>query len=589
MKSILYTFTRIALYVAMLGFAASVHAQTPQAFNYQGVARNASGAPLNNQAVSLRLSVRQSSASGPLVYQETHAVTTNAFGLFSVKAGTGTVVSGSFGSIAWQNGNYFMEVEIDPTGGNNYTAAGTPQQLISVPYAMHAKTVENDNDGQTLAVSGSTLSISGGNSVTLPDAQTLSVSGNTVSISGGNSITLPAPSVIASSPLGGNGTISSPLTLAQAGAQNGDVLKWTGSGWTPQPDVSFQLPYTATHSSGSALFNLTNNTTGAAIRGSSASVTNHGIESYMTSGAGGSYISAMYGFNQATSFFGIGVYGRHAASGWGVYGKSDNGGVGVMGEAAGNNGIGIRAYYTGTSGVALLASANSSGGYAGIFTGGFVGMGVPTPQSQLDIAGGQWDLANTEGDFRIGDISYRLKIGISTGGGGAGDVFIRAAGGTNRIFLGGNNQNLLTIDGNSARVGIGATAPTATLDVVGGPGVAAIKATAASNLTPAVEVSGAIKVTGSAPAAFLVIGQNTTPAANGYVNGNTMIIDSPLTNNDPNALVIVTHNYSGTSPGVYVNKAIGVYYIPVSGRWAIYTEDVSAMPLAAFNVLVIKR
>lgn len=49
-------------------------------------------------------------------------------------------------------------------------------------------------DAQTLSLAGSTLSISGGNSVTLPastDAQILSISGNNLSISGGNSISLP--------------------------------------------------------------------------------------------------------------------------------------------------------------------------------------------------------------------------------------------------------------------------------------------------------------------------------------------------------------------------------------------------------------
>ncbi len=53
------------------------------------------------------------------------------------------------------------------------------------------------SDSQTLSVSGSTLTIAGGNSVTLPsggsgtDSQILSISGNTLSITGGNSVVLP--------------------------------------------------------------------------------------------------------------------------------------------------------------------------------------------------------------------------------------------------------------------------------------------------------------------------------------------------------------------------------------------------------------
>lgn len=58
---------------------------------------------------------------------------------------------------------------------------------------------DNDTDAQTLSLSGTTLSISNGNSVTLPasggtDSQTLSISGNTLSISNGNSVTLPSGS-----------------------------------------------------------------------------------------------------------------------------------------------------------------------------------------------------------------------------------------------------------------------------------------------------------------------------------------------------------------------------------------------------------
>lgn len=52
-------------------------------------------------------------------------------------------------------------------------------------------------DSQTLSLAGNTLSISNGNSVTLPssnatDSQTLSLAGNTLSISNGNSVTLPS-------------------------------------------------------------------------------------------------------------------------------------------------------------------------------------------------------------------------------------------------------------------------------------------------------------------------------------------------------------------------------------------------------------
>ena len=112
-------------------------AQVPQAFNYQAVARNVSGAVLANQAISLRFTVHSDSLSGNSVYQETQAKTTNQFGLFTAEVGKGTPVAANFSAIAWGSGNKFLQVEIDPTAGANFIDMGT-SQLLSVPYALYA-------------------------------------------------------------------------------------------------------------------------------------------------------------------------------------------------------------------------------------------------------------------------------------------------------------------------------------------------------------------------------------------------------------------------------------------------------------------
>jgi hypothetical protein len=52
--------------------------------------------------------------------------------------------------------------------------------------------------------------------------------------------------------------------------------------------------------------------------------------------------------------------------------------------------------------------------------------------ARLDILGGNWDTVFTEGDLRIGDATYRLKIGIATGGTGAGHATIAAQGASTR-------------------------------------------------------------------------------------------------------------------------------------------------------------
>jgi hypothetical protein len=68
-------------------------------------------------------------------------------------------------------------------------------------------------------------------------------------------------------------------------------------------------------------------------------------------------------------------------------------------------------------------------------------------------------------------------------------------------------------------------------------------------------------------------------------HGDYMIINSPLTNGHPNALIQVTQNYE---PSSVVNPhTVGVRYFKVRRRWAIFNEDGAAMPhKTSFNVLI---
>lgn len=77
---------------------------------------------------------------------------------------------------------------------------------------------------------------------------------------------------------------------------------------------------------------------------------------------------------------------------------------------------------------------------------GGVGIGTNKPDAPLTVASqNHWDLANNEGDFKIGNDQYRLKIGLATGGGGAGSVNIWADGGTGKLSLGSNGNNVVSI------------------------------------------------------------------------------------------------------------------------------------------------
>src|SRR4051812_16382445 len=89
--------------------------QVPQGINYQAVARDVNGLVLQNTLISVRLSILSGGPSGPVEYSESHSVTTNSFGLFTVSIGGGIPITGTFATISWSNANQWLQVEMDAT------------------------------------------------------------------------------------------------------------------------------------------------------------------------------------------------------------------------------------------------------------------------------------------------------------------------------------------------------------------------------------------------------------------------------------------------------------------------------------------
>jgi len=131
MKSIILSF--IALLLTLSSFA-----QVPQKFNYQAVVRNNTGVIVTNQKISIKIEVLQiDSNQTSVLYAETHTPTTNAYGLFNIQIGGGSIESGNLSSMNWGTGNKYLRTSVDLTGGNNYVTMGT-SPLVSVPYAQYA-------------------------------------------------------------------------------------------------------------------------------------------------------------------------------------------------------------------------------------------------------------------------------------------------------------------------------------------------------------------------------------------------------------------------------------------------------------------
>jgi hypothetical protein len=157
--------TLLSLLFCAITFAQSV----PQGINYQALARDASGAVLMNQALTIQFSVISDITTSAVSWQETHLVTTNDYGLYTaiIGGGTSTSVGSSltFDVIDWGASNHLLKVEVDYGGG--LLDMGTTA-FMSVPYSMNASNVDPTDELQSLSISGDTLFISSGNYILIP-------------------------------------------------------------------------------------------------------------------------------------------------------------------------------------------------------------------------------------------------------------------------------------------------------------------------------------------------------------------------------------------------------------------------------------
>ncbi len=231
---------KIILSVSAFMLSMQLMAQAPEKMSYQAVVRNSSNALVQNGSVGMRISILEGSASGTPVYVETQSATTNNNGLASVMIGSGTVVSGDISTIDWSTGDYFLQTETDPTGGTNYTVSGT-SQLLSVPYALHAKTAEsviNDQVDDADADPMNEIELpSGGN-----NAQVLSTdgTGNYSWVdqtadelpSGGNS-----DQVLSTDGIGNYSWVDQTVNTLPDGTAVGQTAHWNGTAWVADATI----------------------------------------------------------------------------------------------------------------------------------------------------------------------------------------------------------------------------------------------------------------------------------------------------------------------------------------------------------------
>jgi uncharacterized protein (TIGR02145 family) len=126
---------KLITFLLLLLATFATFAQAPQGFNYQATVRNNSGQMLLNQIVLVKFNILQNSPTGTLVYSENQSATTDDLGHLNLVVGQGSSTNGTFSTINWGSGSYFLGIELN--SGSGYVAMGTTQ-LLSVPYALYS-------------------------------------------------------------------------------------------------------------------------------------------------------------------------------------------------------------------------------------------------------------------------------------------------------------------------------------------------------------------------------------------------------------------------------------------------------------------
>jgi hypothetical protein len=149
-------------------------AQAPQSINYQGVLRDQTGVPISSVSIiGVRFTITDGASN--VVHLETqNGVPVSSLGLFSTRIGISPAISNT---ITWQSGPYNLAIAVDM--GTGFVPMGS-QQLVSVPFALYAQNAPSP----TLQLNGNNLSISGGNTVTLPGGGGNYSGGMGISLSG---------------------------------------------------------------------------------------------------------------------------------------------------------------------------------------------------------------------------------------------------------------------------------------------------------------------------------------------------------------------------------------------------------------------
>lgn len=495
----------LSLFWILIGFFMGL-SQAPEKMSYQAVMRNGSGQLLVNQAIAVKASILQGSPAGAAVYSERLTGNTNANGLISLEIGTGTVLTGTFATINWPAGSYYLKTETDPAGGTSYTIVGT-SQLLSVPYAMYAKSAGggggsfaipysttvnnasalfsliNDGDGTSLegvnntttsnisAVRGIVNSASPGGFSSAVRGINNGTGGLGVGIYGSQAGSGWGVYGVTPNGLGVYGNASANGTGVYANSNTGTGLTATSNNGIPASISIFNnannnVALSASSVGNGTVINVTTSGNGTGVRSSTgAGFGLHGITSSQTSAGvvgdnnGGG--EAVVG--RTTSDIAGAVVGRNDGGGYGVRGfvatNTSGTGIGVYGQVGLNNSTGRAGRFenfnnTNTDANTFEVASNGNGNIPDNTKGNAASFVLNNTNSVGAAVRGE---VNTI----FGNFGAAAIFGVSSGTGGRAGLFYAsnpAGNGASLIALTDGNGNAITAnagkDGNGVETNI---------------------------------------------------------------------------------------------------------------------------------------
>jgi trimeric autotransporter adhesin len=219
----------------------NTNAAIPNSIGYQGVLRDTSGTPVNN-TFDFRVKYYNSLTGGVAVYEEQIVSKPVVGGVFSLQLGTGSVVSGTFAGVNFNN-PVFITFNTKLSSAAVYDGEMNPRiPLDSVAYSLNSNNLQGKTVGglggivafdNTGSITANSLTASGFITAGTGLVQITNVNGtlNSSAINTDYSLTVAGNNLTIKNSIGGGLTTTATGLSLLTTCSNGQTVQWNGTSW----------------------------------------------------------------------------------------------------------------------------------------------------------------------------------------------------------------------------------------------------------------------------------------------------------------------------------------------------------------------